>query len=270
MPLVSIIIPTYNSARTLEQCLLSVKNQDYEDIEIIVVDNNSSDATKEIAKKYTDKVFNKGPERTAQKNYGIEKATGEYLLIIDGDMFIDSWLISECVKLISKDTNNWWVCVPVSDVWGSYWVRCIAFERSLYVWTQMEAPRFLRKDLVEQVWKYPEDIIFFEEFIVPQKIEKLWYNIRIHSENKIYHDYYDFNFIQNLKKRFNYGKTMRAYSENQTEYSDCQLWIGNRLNIFFTNKRFYSKPHLSFGILSLKFMELVSGKLGLIFSKKND
>jgi hypothetical protein len=87
----------------------------------------------------------------------------------------------------------------------------------------MEAPRFLRKDLVEQVLMYPEDIIFFEEFIVPQKIEKLGYNIRLHSENKIYHDYYDFNFIQNLKKRFNYGKTMQAYSENQTEYSDSQL-----------------------------------------------
>jgi hypothetical protein len=61
---------------------------------------------------------------------------------------------------------------------------------------------------------------------------------------------------------------MQAYSENQTEYSDSQLWIVNRLKIFFKNKSFYIKPHLGFGILSLKFMELVSWKLGLIISKK--
>jgi len=267
MPLVSIIIPTYNSARTLEQCLISIVAQDYKDIEIIVVDNNSTDTTKEIAQKYTQNVFNKWPERTAQKNYGIELANWEYLLIIDWDMFIDKWLITECVKLIWKDLNNAWVCVPVSDVWDSYWVKCIAFERSLYVWTQMEAPRFLKKELVKKVWMYPEDIIFFEEFIVPQKIEKLGYNIRLHSENKIYHDYYDFDFMQNLKKRFNYGKTMKAYSENQEEYSDSQLWIWNRLKIFFTNKSFYTKPHLSLGIISLKFIELVSGKLGLFLNK---
>jgi len=59
MPLVSIIIPTYNSARTLEQCLISIVAQDYKDIEIIVVDNNSTDTTKEIAQKYTQNVFNK-------------------------------------------------------------------------------------------------------------------------------------------------------------------------------------------------------------------
>jgi glycosyltransferase involved in cell wall biosynthesis len=59
MSLVSIIIPTYNSARTLEQCLISIQNQDYTNIEIIVVDNNSSDETKSIATKFTDKVFDK-------------------------------------------------------------------------------------------------------------------------------------------------------------------------------------------------------------------
>jgi glycosyltransferase involved in cell wall biosynthesis len=57
--LVSVIIPTYNSSRTLEKCLESIKNQSYKNIEIIVVDNNSKDNTKEIALKFTDKVFNK-------------------------------------------------------------------------------------------------------------------------------------------------------------------------------------------------------------------
>jgi probable beta-1,3-galactosyltransferase len=57
-PVVSVIIPTYKSSRTLEKCLESIKNQTYKNIEIIVVDNNSTDNTKEIAKKFTQKVIN--------------------------------------------------------------------------------------------------------------------------------------------------------------------------------------------------------------------
>jgi len=64
---VSVIVPTKNSSRTLERCSKSIKNQSYKNVEIIVVDNNSTDNTKEIAQKYTDKVFNVGPEKTTQK-----------------------------------------------------------------------------------------------------------------------------------------------------------------------------------------------------------
>ena len=79
-PLVSVIITTKNSSRTLETCLKSIKDQTYKNIELIVIDNNSIDNTKEIAKKYTNKVFNYGPERSAQRNFGAKQAKGEYLL----------------------------------------------------------------------------------------------------------------------------------------------------------------------------------------------
>ena len=70
-PLVSIIVPTYNSEKFLEGCLESIQKQTYSHIELIVVDNNSKDNTKEIARKYTEKVFNQGPERSAQVNFGV-------------------------------------------------------------------------------------------------------------------------------------------------------------------------------------------------------
>jgi glycosyltransferase involved in cell wall biosynthesis len=53
-PLVSVIVPTYRSSATLEDCLVSIRKQDYPAIELIVVDNHSADATVEIAKKYAD------------------------------------------------------------------------------------------------------------------------------------------------------------------------------------------------------------------------
>ena len=72
-PLVSVIIPTKNSGKTLLQCLDSIKNQNYENIEIIVVDNYSTDNTLQIAKIYTNTVYTFSPERSSQVNYGVEK-----------------------------------------------------------------------------------------------------------------------------------------------------------------------------------------------------
>lgn len=104
-PLVSIIIPTRNSARTLETCLLSIQNQSYPNIEIIVVDNFSTDGTYEIANKYAQKSYQKGPERTEQKNHGIEQASGEYVCFIDSDMELTSQVIQSCVHLFENREN---------------------------------------------------------------------------------------------------------------------------------------------------------------------
>ena len=71
--LVSIVINTKNEEENIGQCLQSCLDQNYSNVEIIVVDNNSTDRTKEIAKKYISQIFNKGPERSAQKNFGARK-----------------------------------------------------------------------------------------------------------------------------------------------------------------------------------------------------
>ena len=102
-PLVSVIIPTKNSAKTLEKCLQSVKNQSYPNIEVIVIDNNSIDKTKEIAKKYTIMVFNKGPERSAQVNFGGRQARGKYLYRVDSDFIIEKDVVQECVEKCERE-----------------------------------------------------------------------------------------------------------------------------------------------------------------------
>jgi len=270
-PLVSIIIPTYNSSRTLENTLISIVNQTYKNIEIIVIDNNSKDNTKEIAFKYTKNVFNKWPERTAQKNYWIEKSNWEYLLLIDWDMSLDNNLIEDCILKLELSEKNAGVCIPVVDIWNSFWTKVIAFERSFYKWTDIEAARFLKTSLVNKVWWY-KDIIFYEEFIVPQEISKLWFNVKIHTEFNIYHDYDDFSFKLNLKKKFYYWKSLNKYKEEMQilwldSFSNNQTWIISRYMIFLKNKRFYKNPILAISVLILKTLEFWSGALGLIFSK---
>ena len=56
-PLVSVIVPTRNSAQFLERCLASIRNQSYANVEVIAVDNYSSDGTPEIGRKYADGFF---------------------------------------------------------------------------------------------------------------------------------------------------------------------------------------------------------------------
>ena len=91
MPKVSVIIPTYNNARFLAEGIDSVLNQTYKDIEVIVVDDGSTDETSDIARQYGDKVKyirqeNKG--HAIARNVGLKASTGEYCAFLDAD---DVW-----------------------------------------------------------------------------------------------------------------------------------------------------------------------------------
>ena len=111
--LVSVIIPTRNSADTIEMCLKSIKNQTYPNIEIIVVDNYSKDETADIAGKYA-QVLQKDSERNAARNYGARNAKGDYLVHIDSDMELTSTVIEECVLKASEGIGA--IIIPVISV----------------------------------------------------------------------------------------------------------------------------------------------------------
>lgn len=103
IPLVSVIIPTYNRSGYLTNAIESVINQSYKKIEIIVVDDNSSDNTEEIVKSidfpilYVKQDNNRGG--SAARNVGIELAKGDYIAFLDDD---DEWLGSKLETQISQ------------------------------------------------------------------------------------------------------------------------------------------------------------------------
>jgi glycosyltransferase involved in cell wall biosynthesis len=91
-PLISVIIPTYNHSQFLEEAIQSVLAQEYQNLEIIVIDDGSTDGTREILSKYQGKVIcifqsNKGP--SAARNRGIKVARGQYVAFLDSD---DVWM----------------------------------------------------------------------------------------------------------------------------------------------------------------------------------
>jgi len=90
MPYVSVIVAAYNSEKTLEECLKSIRGSLYKGYELIVVDNGSRDATLSIAKKYADKVIelHEAPNRTIMRIHGIKASSGHIIVNVDSDIVI--------------------------------------------------------------------------------------------------------------------------------------------------------------------------------------
>jgi len=108
--LVSIIVPFYNVEKYIGRCIDSLIKQTYQNIEILLVDDCSTDYALEIAKKYskTDSRINilqyeKNRGLAGARNYGIEKANGEYVLFVDSDDYIEANTIE---RLNEKAKHN--------------------------------------------------------------------------------------------------------------------------------------------------------------------
>ena len=95
----SIIIPTYNRAAILRDTLLSVLEQSFDDYEILVVDDGSTDGTKEVVTELNNnKIFyhyKLNEERSIARNFGADKAKGDYLIFLDSDdRMLNDYLLS--------------------------------------------------------------------------------------------------------------------------------------------------------------------------------
>lgn len=261
-PKVSVIIPTYNSAKTLKYTLESLSNQTYKSFEVLLIDNYSSDETPRLAKEYSAKLVLLKGERTKAKNYGTRIARGKYVLFLDSDMALEPKVIEECVYKIESSNNIAGVIIPEKTIGDSIWAKIRAYERKFYENTFVESPRFFKRDLVLKVGGFDEDIIFYEESTLPYKLEKLGYNVRARISSYILHYEYNFSITRWLKKKYYYGKTIPKYKHRYRDYFGRQAGVLSRLKIFLGNREFYKKPHLALGVLLLKSLEYAAVTLG--------
>ena len=109
--MISIIIPTYNSADTLERCIKSILNQNYSNFEILIIDGLSTDLTSTIAQSFTDDRLRFFAEKDKgiydAMNKGIAKAVGEYLLFLGSDdSLFDTNVLINVVKKIGKRVDG--------------------------------------------------------------------------------------------------------------------------------------------------------------------
>jgi glycosyltransferase involved in cell wall biosynthesis len=104
--LFSIVIPTYNRAHLISRAIDSVVNQTYKNWELIIVDDGSTDNTKELVENYTRKdnriryVYQENAERSAARNKGVENAKGEYVCFLDSDDYYLDYRLKNLHKYI--------------------------------------------------------------------------------------------------------------------------------------------------------------------------
>ncbi|MFV0389623.1 MAG: glycosyltransferase family 2 protein [Pyrinomonadaceae bacterium] len=106
MPLVSVVIPAYNAVRFVNATIDSVLAQTFQDLEILVVDDGSTDNTKEILGNYGDKIRflpKKNGGVSSARNYGIENAIGKYIAFLDAD---DVWMPEKLEKQVALMESN--------------------------------------------------------------------------------------------------------------------------------------------------------------------
>lgn len=110
-PLVSVVIPVYNTAKYLPRCLDSIIHQTYHNLEIIIIDDGSTDDSYIIAKEYATKdpriklIHQKNSGLSGARNTGIAKATGKYISFVDSDDEITSDFIEKLFQPYQKDQN---------------------------------------------------------------------------------------------------------------------------------------------------------------------
>ena len=118
-PFFSIVIPTYNCADYLKRALNSVFSQTYQNFEVIVVDNSSTDNTDVVLESFNEKkitvikVHNKGIIAYS-RNKGIEFSKGEWIAFLDSD---DVWLPTKLEKVRKSITNNPEAILVCHDEW---------------------------------------------------------------------------------------------------------------------------------------------------------
>jgi|GEM_PF-1423976 len=106
---VSIIVPVFNVEKYLEECLTCAVNQDYDNKEIVIVDDGSTDSSAKIIKSFKEKfsyiksmkIRNQG--QSVARNLGLEMATGDYVLFLDSDDWFEKQAVSLCIQTINQN-----------------------------------------------------------------------------------------------------------------------------------------------------------------------
>lgn len=222
MKKVSVIIPVYNAEKFLDRCLLSVVNQTYKNLEIIVINDGSTDKSEEICLKFLSKdnrikyykIDNGGVSNA--RNYGLDVATGEYITFLDADDYIEENTYSDCIKIANTynpdiikfnfmlETENYYYNIDIhtecdtlitdKDYTEKVYNHIFSSGDYSNIWNAM-IRRTIIKDLrFNKNIKYGEDFLFMVQVLLESKSlyyikEKYYHYIdNIESATKSYKD----------------------------------------------------------------------------------
>ena len=178
--LISVVIPTFNRENVLERAIKSVFNQSYQNFEIIVIDDGSTDNTKEICSKFDLKyIYQENRGVSASRNLGIKYSEAEFVTLLDSD---DEWHPTKLEKQINfMNTNPDLNLIHTNEIWFRNNVRVNArkkhkkgggdqFLRSLEFCVISPSTVMVRKDVFKTYGFFREDYPICEDYDLWLKI----------------------------------------------------------------------------------------------------
>lgn len=257
--LVSIIIPTKNSAKAIDKCLRSIDDQSYKNIEIIVVDAFSNDHTTKIAKIYGARTIVGCYNKPEARNIGFLNSIGDIIMFADSDFIFSQTVVEEIVE---KIRNYDAVIIPEKILGSSFINKIRNLEKETYIGENtIEAARVYRRDIIDKIGLFDKNIIGPDEHDLYARIVEIDGKIgRILSY--VYTD--EFSLLKILKKKFNYGRYWRLYSRNHKNTSKHQIYFRNRIEKLFM--AIHKNPLLGSILFLIKGLEYILFLSGIFFS----
>ena len=208
----SVVITTRNEEANIANCIASFDGR-RGDVEIIVVDNSSTDRTKEIAASLGAKVLDKGPERSAQRNLGWRTAASEWVIILDADMILPRETLDEVLSIADgRDASApqaYWI--PEVRTGSGIRTKARNFERSFYDGTAIDALRLYHKSVLEKTGGYDENLIAGpEDWELDIRVLATGARCEVLSHHLI-HNERELSFGRLMAKKAYYSKSMAAY-----------------------------------------------------------
>jgi glycosyltransferase involved in cell wall biosynthesis len=252
LPLISFVIPTLNSARTIEKCLVSIRKQNYPFVEIILIDGFSTDRTIEIAIKYVDHVYYSSCSLGESRQIGVEKSRGQILGIFDSDIILphSSWLL-RAVKQFSLDNNIaavWPLQIPPKNASALSWCY-LAHQWSIIRYRVKKGlgvmgggNALFKRKCIQDVGGFRTDLNCYEDFDLAKKLKKRGYKTLLYGDPIIHDTHVSFSeFIRKSYQRIrasNDGKMEKLMELPQKElfYEYCVLPLCMTLKGIFINK----------------------------------
>ena len=252
----SIIIPTYNMGNFLDKCLSSCLNQSYQNFEIIVIDNNSTDTTNEILKKYEKKIiyrkFNNEGVISKSRNEALKIAKGNWIALLDADDYFSPEKLEKVKDAILKNSFD----VFLNSEWISGYD-----EKFKEIWFYGNNKKKFYLDLI----KYGSCLSTSASVIKKEFLEQKSINF---NEEKEIRNVADFDFFLNIARaegKFFFSKKplgfhlMHLASTTSQSIDTYFLALKKLINNHF-ELNYIKKEDYNFSLLNLKVIELISNQ----------
>lgn len=218
--LISIIVPVYNVEKHIKRCIDSLLCQTYENIEIIIINDGSTDQTAQILSEYSNetkiRIFhqeNKGV--SFGRNLGLEQAKGDYICFVDGDDYVSAHYCQRLYEKLIENDADISICQFTKIVNGKHKPQKIDFESRIY--SKMEALSLIFED--GELQSFPWGKLFKKETIK---------NATFPTDKKAFEDYVTiFRIIEKCEKVVIFDDLLYYYIVNEGSLSNntsCRMY----------------------------------------------